>query len=246
MKKSTFTLIELLVVIAIIAILAAMLLPALSSARMAAIASNCVSNLKQAGISQIGYASDNNGFCYTAYNSAANKQYFKVLHEGGYLPEEKGYVGTSSDHIPRILRCPFPGLGVGVNSDCYGLRTVGQARLYYNILAAQPIGCNSAGAIYEGKTIWESPDEMIFMGDTLAVDYKSNSQWFAGHFYLADNNSGGSGGGLPHFRHANACNILYGDGHVQAITVNGLKDSMRANNGWTYFDASNTTKGKNP
>ena len=94
-RSRAFTLVELLVVIATIAILAALLLPALHSAKLKAQQAQCTSNAHQLSASVFMYVNDNNDK-HVAYSDAA-------------FPGGGNWAGTLMDYYSRqakLLICP--------------------------------------------------------------------------------------------------------------------------------------------
>ena len=113
--ETGFTLVELLVVIAIIAILAALLLPALTRAKIKAHRAGCISNMRQTHLALQMWLDDNNewlppgqgsGFGlwdgqYAVYNTSYNKvlPYYLSTYLGYHAPD-------SNMRVAKVFVCP--------------------------------------------------------------------------------------------------------------------------------------------
>ncbi len=99
--KTDFTLIELLIVIAIIAILAAMLLPALQSARGKAQGISCLGQLKQMGMALQMYLNDNQEY-FIPYMGNCSAEYPSIgLYTSGARKYKRvNQVYKNSDSLP--------------------------------------------------------------------------------------------------------------------------------------------------
>jgi prepilin-type N-terminal cleavage/methylation domain-containing protein len=207
--KRAFTLIELLVVIAIIAILAAMLLPALLSAKQRAWTIQCNSNLRQVGLGMKMYADEANGFYPESGGVIEWSQKDPQTGAYSWMQQIISYtVNTNVYHCPANQRFP-------VNEQS-PFNYFNGARAAY--IASDPDPANRHFAPANGKLI-QFPVAYVLSGDSVwSTDNVADSDKDADKDDYMWNCVGGEDNGTPSVEwqvHSKGQNILFDDGHVK-------------------------------
>jgi len=215
-----FTLIELLVVIAIIAILAAILLPALNTARDRGRQATCAGNLKQLGISIVSYISDNQD-CIPLSRSNGINWHCKtapLADWAGWKSIQDTKFNDCRSNI--VLNCPS-------SQANYYLNTNNGDNVDYatnlHIMATSENGYTPQSAVVKINRLRTTSTTML-LADRLSADTTTGWTPFA-TWSTWCLEGGGSYKRIQTNRHNNSFNLLWMDGHTSSRRYLDLRSS---------------------
>jgi prepilin-type N-terminal cleavage/methylation domain-containing protein/prepilin-type processing-associated H-X9-DG protein len=205
-----FTLIELLVVISVIAVLAGMLIPAVGMVREMAHGTSCRSLMRQYGMANMLYAGDNEGaYVPSVQNDASGTAYMKWYSNRDFIEYlDRSPAGTTifsnKSSIDKPLWCPKTrAIQISV-SEVYGMnRTNGLNYTSPNI----EITCRT--------TQVNTPSESMMMADSLNFFL---SYTYSPLYVAYENELQASQSNVVATRHRGSANVVFFDGHVEAVT----------------------------
>ena len=218
-SSRSFTLVELLVVIAIIGLLAGLSFPAISGAMAKAKSSECVNNLRQIGTAMNLCASENNGYLPYASgpNAAGNGSTYSFNHWEAPLAVIMG-VGTGSVSFPNSNS--FNNAKAKHPFNCPACKT-GFRTYTANMRAMGFLPGGSAWPQRKIASLVKSSQLILVADDTFGDPAPANS----GTDYFDESNYTNRIG----IRHGGRANALFGDSHVESITVSNLIASNNIN-----------------